>query len=84
MSLAESEELGTYVAENLKEGFIHHSQSEYEAPIVFARKKDGSLRICIDYWGLNKLTIKNCYPLPLIGELLDRMSRAKVVSKFDI
>jgi len=84
LSLAESEELGTYVAENLKKGFNCHLQSEYRAPIVFARKKDGSLRICIDYPGLNKLTIKNCYPLPLIRGLLDRMSRAKVLSKFDI
>jgi len=43
LSLAEGEELGTYIAENLKKGFIHHSQLEYRAPIVFARKKDGSL-----------------------------------------
>jgi len=84
VSLAEGEEVGRYVAKNLKKGFICYSQSEYGAPIVFARKKDGTLRICIDYRGLNKLTIKNCYPLPLIGELLDCMLRGKVLSKFDI
>ena len=73
LSLAEGEELGMYIVENLKKGFIRHSQSEYGAPIVFTRKKDSTLRTCVDYRGLNKLTIKNHYPLPLIEELLDRM-----------
>jgi len=84
MSPAELAKVSKYVKENLKKGFIRHSQSEYGAPIVFVKKKDGSLRICIDYQGLNKLTLKNRYPLPLIGELLDRISRATVLSKFDI
>jgi len=59
LSLAEGEELGMYVTENLKKGFIRHSQAEYRTPIIFARKKDSSLRICVNYRGLNKLTIKN-------------------------
>ena len=84
MSPAELAEVSKYVKENLKKGFIRYSQSEYGAPIVFAKKKDGSLHICINYQGLNKLTLKNRYPLPLIGELLDRISRATVLSKFDI
>ena len=84
LSPVELETLSKYIEENLQKGFIRHSQSPYGAPIVFARKKDGTLRICVDYRGLNKLTIKNRYPLPLIGELLDRISRAKVMTKFDI
>src|SRR5213075_342584 len=84
LSPVELETLSKYIEENLRKGFIRHSQSPYGAPIVFARKKDGTLRICVDYRGLNKLTIKNRYPLPLIGELLDRISRAKVMTKFDI
>jgi len=84
LSPIELETLSKYIEENLRKGFLRHSQSPYGAPIVFARKKDGTLRICVDYRGLNKLTIKNRYPLPLIGELLDRISRAKVMTKFDI
>jgi len=49
VSLTEGKEVSRYVTENLKKGFIRHSQSEYRAPIIFARKKDGTLRICIDY-----------------------------------
>ena len=84
LSPLELEALSKYIEEHLGKGFIRHSQSPYGAPIVFARKKDGTLRICVDYRGLNKLTIKNRYPLPLIGELLDRISRAKVFTKFDV
>jgi hypothetical protein len=84
LSPVELETLRKYIDENLKKGFIKNSQSPYGAPIVFAKKKDGSLRLCVDYRGLNKLTIKNRYPLPLIGELLDRISKATIFSKFDI
>jgi hypothetical protein len=84
LSPVELETLRKYIDENLKKGFIRNSQSPYGAPIVFAKKKDGSLRLCVNYRGLNKLTIKNRYPLPLIGELLDRISKATVFSKFDI
>ena len=50
----------------------------------FAKKADGTLRLCVDYRGLNKITIKNRYPLPLIGELLERISKAKYFTKFDV
>jgi len=70
LSLAELEVVRTYITENLRKGFICHLQSPCGAPIVFVKKTDGTLRLCIDYWGLNKITIKNRYPLPLIGELL--------------
>ena len=83
-SPAELEAVRKYVEENLRKGFIRHSQSSASAPIVFAKKSDGTLRICVDYRGLNKLTIKNQYPLPLIGELLERMNNAKYFTKFDV
>ena len=73
----ELETLKTYIKANLASGFIRPSKSPAGAPILFVRKKDGSLRLCIDYRGLNNLTIKNCYPLPLIGESLDRLGCAK-------
>ena len=84
MSPLELEALKKYCEENLKKGFIRHSQSPCASPILFVRKPDGTLRLCVDYRGLNKLTIKNRYPLPLIGELLDRISKAKYFTKFDV
>ena len=54
------------------------------APILFVKKRDGSLRLCVDYRGLNKITIKNRYPLPLIGESLDRLRSATVFTKLDL
>ena len=71
------EMLKTYIEANLASGFIRPSKSPAGAPILFVRKKDGSLHLCIDYRGLNNLTIKNCYPLPFIGESLDHLSHAK-------
>ena len=84
LSPLELEAVRVYVKENLRKGFIRHSQSPCGAPIVFAKKKDGTLRLCVDYRGLNKITVKNRYPLPLIGELLERISKAKYFSKFDV
>jgi hypothetical protein len=84
MSRTELETLRKYVEENLSKGFLRHSQSPCGAPVLFVKKADGSLRLCVDYRGLNKITTKNRYPLPLIGELLDRICRAKYFTKFDI
>lgn len=70
--------------ELLDNGFIRPSKSPYGAPVLFVKKKDGSLRMCIDYRALNKITIKNKYPLPRIDELLDRLSSVKVMSKIDL
>ena len=67
----ELETLKTYIKTNLANGFIRSSKSPTKAPILFDRKPDGSLRLCVDYRGLNNLTIKNRYLLPLIGESLD-------------
>ena len=69
--------LKAYIETNLANGFIRPSKSLAGAPILFDRKSDGSLRLCVDYRGLNNLTIKNRYPLPLIGESLDKLGRTK-------
>ena len=58
--------LKEYIEENLAKGFIRHSSSPAGAPVLFVKKSDGSLRFCVDYRGLNEMTIKNRYPLPLI------------------
>ena len=73
----ELETLKAYIETNLANGFIKPFKSPAGAPILFDRKSDGSLRLFVDYRGLNNLTIKNRYPLPLIRELLDRLGRAK-------
>ena len=65
----ELKELRRYLEENLEKGWIRQSKPPILAPKVFARKKDGSIRVCVDYRNLNKVTIKNHYPLPLIPEL---------------
>ena len=77
LSLVELETLKTYIETYLKTGFIRPSKSLASAPILFNKKPEGSLRLCVDYRGLNNLTIKNRYPMPLIGESLDRLGRAK-------
>ncbi len=69
--------LKAYIENNLANGFIRPSKSLAGAPILFDKKLDGSLRLCVDYRGLNNLTIKNWYPLPLVRESLDRLGRAQ-------
>ena len=73
-----------FLEENLEKGFIRESKSPAGAPILFAPKKDGSLRLCVDYRGLNAITIKNRYPLPLITEIMDRVTGANYFSKIDL
>ena len=76
--------LKTYIETNLASGFISPSKSPTSAPILFVRKKNGSLRLFVDYRGLNNLTIKNCYPLLLIGELLNHLGRTKHFTQLDL
>ncbi len=71
------ETLKAYIENNLASGFIRPSKSPAGAPILFDKKLDSSLRLCIDYQGLNNLTIKSWYPLPLVGELLNRLGWAR-------
>ena len=68
----------------LDHGFIRPSQYPYGAPVLFAPKKDGGLRFCIDYRWLNKKTIRNQYPLPLSEEMFDRLGASRVFSKIDL
>jgi hypothetical protein len=84
LSEPELKELSKWIQENLSKGFIHGSQSPAGALILFVKKKDGSLRLCVDYRGLNRITIKNRYPLPLISETLDRLCGAKIFTKLDL
>ena len=68
----------------LSKGFIRRSKSPAGAPILFIKKKDGSLRLCVDYRGLNRVTKKNRYPIPLVSNLLDQLRDAKVYTKIDL
>ncbi len=78
------ETLKAYIENNLASGFIRPSKFPAGAPILFDKKPDGSLRLCMDYWGLNNLTIKKWYPLSLVGELLDRLGRARRFTQLDL
>lgn len=84
MSREELKVLNEYIQENLRKGFIKASSSPAGAPVLFVKKADGTLRLCVDYRGLNEITIKNRYPLPLIRETLDRLSKAKWYTKLDL
>jgi hypothetical protein len=84
MSSKELKELKLQLDELLEHKFIQPSQSPYGAPVLFVSKKDGSSRMCVDYRALNKITIKNKYPLPRVEELLDQLREAQVFSKIDL
>ncbi|KAI5448775.1 hypothetical protein NCC49_006605 [Naganishia albida] len=73
-----------YIRENLSRGFIRASTSPAGAPVLFVKKKDGTLRLCVDYRKLNAITVKNRYPLPLIDESLDRLRTATWFTKIDL
>ena len=68
----------------MENGFIRHSKSPAGAPIFFVKKTDGSLRLVVDYRGLNKVIITNKYALPLISSLLERINGAKFFTKIDL
>ena len=70
--------------ELLAKGYIRQSKSPYGAPVLFVDKKDGKLRLCVDYRALNKVTVKNSYPLPRIDDLFDRLAGAKYFSRIDL
>ncbi|KAJ9529794.1 hypothetical protein QJQ45_022194 [Haematococcus lacustris] len=84
VSSSELAELKQQIGELLDKGFIRPSTSPYASGVLLVRKKDGSFRMCIDYRPLNRLTIKNKYPLPRLDTLLDRLHGAKVFSKQDL
>ncbi|GJZ16827.1 reverse transcriptase domain-containing protein [Tanacetum coccineum] len=81
---SEMQELSTQLQELQDKGFIRPSHSSWGAPVLFVKKKDGALRMCIDYRELNKLTIKNRYPLSRIDDLFDQLQGARYFSKIDL
>ncbi|GKA24797.1 putative reverse transcriptase domain-containing protein [Tanacetum coccineum] len=81
---SEMKELSEQLQELSDKGFIRPSSSPWGAPVLFVKKKDGSFRMCIDYQELNKLTVKNRYPLPRIDDLFDQLQGSSVYSKIDL
>ncbi|GJS52807.1 putative reverse transcriptase domain-containing protein [Tanacetum coccineum] len=77
-------ELSEQLQELSEKGFIRPSSSPWGAPVLFVKKKDGSFRMCIDYRELNKLTVKNRYPLPRIDDLFDQLQGSSIYSKIDL
>ena len=84
LSQKEVEELKSQLDELLAKGYIRQSKSPYGAPVLFGEKKDGKLRLYVDYRALNKVTVKNSYPLPRIDDLFDRLAGAKYFSRIDL
>jgi hypothetical protein len=80
----ELEELKTQLQDLLEKGFIRPISSTWGCPAIFVKKKDQTLRMCVDYRPLNKVIIKNKYPLPRIDILFDHLIRARVFSKIDL
>ncbi|KAJ1596995.1 hypothetical protein NDA14_002766 [Ustilago hordei] len=80
----EMSELRRYLDENLEKGFIRPSKSPARSPVLFVPKKDGGLRLCVDYRGLNEITVKNRAPLPLIEEQLFLLRKARIYTKLDL
>ena len=84
MALVELQELRVQLQELLDKGFIRPSTSPWGAPVLFTKKKDKTLRLCIDYRQLNRVTVKNRYPFPRIDDLFDQLRGARVYSKIDL
>ncbi len=84
MSHEDLKELKVELEELLAKYYIKPSKSPYGAPVLFVHKKDGTLRMCVDYKALNKAMVKNRYPLPRINDLFDRLSRTKVFSRINL
>ena len=84
MSPLELKELKLRLQELLEKGFIRPSVSPWGAPVLFVKKKDGTLRLCIDYRQLDKLTVKNKYLLPRIDDLFDQLKGASIFWKIDL
>ena len=84
MAPTELKDLKTQLHELLDKGFIRPSVSPWGVPVLFVKKKYGTLRMCIDYRQINKVTVKNKYPLPRIEDLFDQLKEASVFSKIDL
>nr|KYP73262.1 Transposon Ty3-G Gag-Pol polyprotein [Cajanus cajan] len=84
MAPAELVELKTQIEDLLGKQMVRPSVSPWGAPVLLVKKKDGGARLCVDYQQLNKLTIKNKYPLPRINDLMDQLRGASIFSKIDL
>ncbi|KAF9800632.1 hypothetical protein IEO21_10322 [Rhodonia placenta] len=84
LSNNEQEELDKFLKEQLAKGYIRESKSPISSPFFFIKKKEGTLRPVQDYRRLNAITVKNCYPLPLIAEMVDKLRGATLFTKFDV
>ena len=84
LSTEEMKLLKDYIEENLAKGFIRPSSSPCGAPVLFVPKKNGKLRLCVDYRALNSVTTKDRYPLPLIDNLIDQLKGAKIYTALDL
>ena len=84
MAASELAELKKQLEELQRSGSIRPSSSPWGAPVLFVKKKDGSMRLCVDYRALNEVTIKNKYPLLRIDDLFDQLKGAKYFSKIDL
>jgi hypothetical protein len=84
MSTPELVELKLQLKEMMEKGYIRPNVSPWGAPVMFVKNKDGTLRLCVDYRQLNKVTIKNKYPLPRIDDLFDQLGGASIFSKIDL
>ena len=84
LSLTELKTLREFVDENLHQGFIRTTSSPHGAPVLFSRNNNGSLRLCVDYRGLDKIFKKDHYPLPLISDLLATAGKARIYTTLDL
>ena len=84
LSLVERNSLDTWINEELRKGYIHPSTSPIAAPFFFVKKHDRSLWPIIDYKALNTITIKNCYPIPRITNLIESLSKVSIFTKIDL
>ena len=73
-----------FIDENMCNGFIRPAKSPWGSPVLFVKKKDGGLRLCVNFRALNKVTVKDCYPLPLISDLLNSPAPARMYMKIDL
>ena len=83
LSASEQEALKEFIEKNLNTAFIQLTSFPHSAPVLFIKKKDGSLHLCIDFYRLNHISKRDCYPLPLISDLLDSPHKVQVYSKID-
>ena len=81
---AEQAELDKFLSEHIAKGYLVPSKSPMASPVFFIKKKDGKLRLIQDYCRLNKITIKNQYPLPLAADIINRLTKVQYFTKFNV